>query len=153
MLPAFFLRFWPCHGRWWLWLWSAELFSQFLLFSNWSTMYLWADIVGDFCTECSIVHEEDVQILHVADDKFLEPIGEIVSGLFVWAVSNFGHGFITPESSSHSVIDAWRWECGYHELSSSWERVCQHIDRIGTLRTSEFSSSRFSFWEGEWIWP
>ena len=69
-------------------------------------MYLGADVVGDFSAEGSIVHEEDVEILNVVHDEFLEAVGEMESGLLVGAVADLGHGPVASESASHPVVDA-----------------------------------------------
>ncbi len=63
--------------------------------------------MSNLSAEGAVVHEEDVKILGVVDNKLLEAVGKIVLGCVVRAVSDFGHLFVSSESSSHSVVDTW----------------------------------------------
>ena len=63
--------------------------------------------MSDFGAEGSIVHEEDVEVLGVSDEELFEAVGEMESGFFIVSVSDFGHGLVASESSSHSVVDTW----------------------------------------------
>ncbi len=62
--------------------------------------------MGNFTTEGSVVHEEDVKVLCIMDYEFLESIGKEELGGVIRAVSDFGHLLVTSESSSHAVINA-----------------------------------------------
>ena len=44
---------------------------------------LGADVVGDFGTESSIIHEENVEIFNIVDEEFLETVGKMESSLLV----------------------------------------------------------------------
>jgi hypothetical protein len=61
--------------------------------------------VSDFSTESTIVHQEDVKVADVMYKELFEAIGEVESGFFIISVTDFRHGFVASESSSHSVVD------------------------------------------------
>ena len=61
--------------------------------------------MSNFPTESSVVHEQDVKVLHVSDDEFLKPVRKVVTSSLVRSVPNFRHLLVTSESSSHPVID------------------------------------------------
>lgn len=63
--------------------------------------------MSNFSTESSIVHEKDVKIFNVVDDKFLESVGQVISGFLIRTVADFRHGSVTSESTPHSVVDSW----------------------------------------------
>ena len=62
--------------------------------------------MGDFGTEGSVIHEKNIEVFHVAHNELLEPIRQMISGLFVRAVTDFGHGFVSSESAPHPIVDA-----------------------------------------------
>ena len=62
----------------------------------------------DFSAESSIVHEEDVEILDITNNEFLEAVREMVSGFLIRSVADFRHGSVASESSSHSVVDTFK---------------------------------------------
>ena len=61
--------------------------------------------MSDLSAEGSVVHEEDVEVLGVVNDEFLQAIGEEELGGVVRAVSDFGHLLVASESSPHAVVD------------------------------------------------
>ena len=61
--------------------------------------------MGDLTTEGPVVHEEDVEVLGVVDDEFLQAVGEEELGGAVRAVTDFGHLLVASESSPHAVVD------------------------------------------------
>ena len=63
--------------------------------------------MSDFSTEGTIVHQEDVKVANVMYKELFEAIGEMESGFFIISVTDFRHGFVASESSSHSVVDTW----------------------------------------------
>jgi hypothetical protein len=71
--------------------------------------YSGADVVSDFRTESSIVHQENVKIAGVSDEELFKAVGEMESGFFIVSVTDFWHGLVASESSSHSVVDTWSY--------------------------------------------
>ena len=79
-----------------------------------------ADVMGDFCAEGAVVHEEDIKILDIVDDKLLESVGKEVLGGIVRAIADFWHFLIASEATAHSVINAWNRERLYLLVFSSF---------------------------------
>ena len=62
--------------------------------------------MGDFCAEGAVVHEEDIEVCHVADHELLESVGQEVLGGVIRAVSDLGHLLVASEASPHAVVNA-----------------------------------------------
>ena len=69
--------------------------------------------MGNLSAESSVVHEEDVKILNIANHKLLESVGKEVLGSIVRAVTDFGHFFVASEATTHSVVDTCGRGKGY----------------------------------------
>ena len=65
--------------------------------------------MSDFGTESSIVHQKNVKIAGVSDKELFKAVGEMESGFFIVSVTDFWHGLVASESSSHSVVDTWSY--------------------------------------------
>ena len=63
--------------------------------------------MSDFSRKGAVVHQEHFQIGNVFDQEFLESIGHQVAGLGVGAVANLGHGDLSLESTTDSVINTF----------------------------------------------
>lgn len=61
--------------------------------------------MGNLTTEGPVVHEEDVEVLGVVHDEFLQAVGEEELGGIVRAIADFGHLLVASESSPHAVVD------------------------------------------------
>ncbi len=61
--------------------------------------------MGDLGAEGSVVHEEDVEVLGVVNDEFLQAVGKEKLGGVVRAVADFGHLLVASESSPHAVVN------------------------------------------------
>jgi hypothetical protein len=61
--------------------------------------------VGDLCGICLVVHEEELNVLDVADDERLVARGHHVLGLLVGAIADRGHSKIALEASPDTVVD------------------------------------------------
>ena len=131
-LPAFFLQFWPFREHWSPWLWFAGLSWQFQLFSESKNNYSGADVVSDLGAESSVVHQQNVKVSNAANDELFETVGKVVSGLAIWSVTDFGHLFVTSETSAHSVINAWIGRWLYLWVFSSFRRVYHRRDLTGS---------------------
>lgn len=148
-----FLQFWPCRGRWSLWLWSAGRAWRCRLFSKSKRRYPGADVVSDLGAEGSVIHEEDIEILGVVNNEFFEAVGEVEPSSSVWPVADFGHLLVASEAATHSVINACDERQLYLWVFSSSRRACLRRGQTGIGWTWGFSSSRFSFWGEVLIWP
>ena len=60
-----------------------------------------ADIVPDLCAECTIVHEQNIQILHIMHHEFLKSVGQVKLGGVVRAKTDLGHLLVASESTPH----------------------------------------------------
>jgi len=63
--------------------------------------------VGNFGTESSIVHQKNVQIFDVVDNELFQTVWQVESSFLIVSVTDFWHGLVASESSSHSVVDTW----------------------------------------------
>jgi hypothetical protein len=54
-----------------------------------------------------VAHHQDFQVLQVGNDNGLQSVGHHVSGSGVGSVTDRGHGGLTLESSSDSVVNTW----------------------------------------------
>jgi hypothetical protein len=68
-------------------------------------MYSCADVVGDFCREGSVVHQQDVEVFDVVNEELLQTIGQMESSFLIVTVTDLWHGLVASKSSSHSVVD------------------------------------------------
>lgn len=66
-----------------------------------------ADIMCDLSTEGSVIHEEDIKILCVVDDKLLQPVGEEELSGIVTSVADLGHLLVSSKATTHAVVDTW----------------------------------------------
>jgi hypothetical protein len=60
---------------------------------------------SDFSGVLSVVHQKELQILHIEDTETIETIGKTILSLFVRAITNFRHINSASEPSSHSVVN------------------------------------------------
>ena len=67
--------------------------------------YLGADVVYNFGAEGSVIHEKDIEVLDVVDDKLFELVWKIEPCFLVGSVSDLGHLLVAFEFSPHSVVD------------------------------------------------
>lgn len=61
--------------------------------------------MGNLATEGPVVHEQDLEVLGVVDDEFLQAVREEELGGVVRTVTDFGHLLVASESSPHAVVD------------------------------------------------
>jgi hypothetical protein len=61
--------------------------------------------VGNFSTESSVVHQQNIKITNVSDNEFSKAVGKMESSFLIVTITDLWHGFVASESSSHSVID------------------------------------------------
>ena len=66
------------------------------------------DVVGNFRAVFSVVHQQEVQVLDVLDDKLQETIRQDVSGFLGCAVTDVRHVRQTFEFTSEARIDTFR---------------------------------------------
>lgn len=65
------------------------------------------DVVRNLGSELVVAHHQDFQVLQVGNDNSLQAVGHHVSGSGVGSVTDRGHGGLTLESSSDSVVNTW----------------------------------------------
>lgn len=63
--------------------------------------------MSDFGAESPVIHQKNVEIFRVVDDKFFKPVGEMEFSGVVGSVTDFGHFFVASKSPSHPVVDTW----------------------------------------------
>jgi len=63
--------------------------------------------MGNLSTESPVVHQKNIEVSGIVNNKLLKSVGKVKLGSIVWAVSNFGHLLIASESSPHAVVNAW----------------------------------------------
>jgi len=63
------------------------------------------DVVGDFGSETFVVHQQELNLSHVANEEFLETAREEMACLFVAAVADLGHSRLALETAPNPVID------------------------------------------------
>jgi hypothetical protein len=59
----------------------------------------------DFTGEHSVVHQQQLEVLGVAEEKLLESICQSVASLFSRAIANGGEGLVASELSTDSAIN------------------------------------------------
>ena len=64
-----------------------------------------ADVVRDLSAEGSVIHEEDIKILGVVDDEFLQAVGEEELGGVVTSIADLGHLLVSSKATTHAVVD------------------------------------------------
>lgn len=62
--------------------------------------------MSDFSAECTVVHQEDVEVADAADCELFKTVREVVSGFNIRAITDFGHLLVASETTTHSVINA-----------------------------------------------
>jgi len=67
--------------------------------------YSRTNIVSNFSTKGSIVHQKHIEILRVVDHKLLQTVGKEEFRCIIRTISNFWHFFVASKASSHSVVD------------------------------------------------
>ena len=90
-----------------------------------------ADIVRNFSAEGAVVHEEDIKILDIVNNKLLETVGKEVLGGIVRPVSNFWHFLIASEATTHPVINACNRKWLYLLVFSSFLPIFLHRGLTG----------------------
>jgi hypothetical protein len=63
------------------------------------------DVVRNLGSKLVVAHHQDFQVLQVGNDNGLQSVGHHVSGSGVGSVTDRGHGGLTLESSSDSVVN------------------------------------------------
>jgi len=63
------------------------------------------NIVSDFGGISSVVHQQELDILNVADEEGFEAVGAKVSGLLVVAITDLRHGDVALEPSSDAGVN------------------------------------------------
>mmetsp|Transcript_13770 Transcript_13770/g.19460 ORF Transcript_13770/g.19460 Transcript_13770/m.19460 type:complete len:181 (+) Transcript_13770:167-709(+) len=62
-------------------------------------------VVGDLSAVLAVVHEQELQVLHVAHDELLEAVGQGVAGLLVAAEADLGLGDGATEAAAQTAVD------------------------------------------------
>jgi len=66
-----------------------------------------ADVVRNFGGVGLIMHEQQFQLPHVGDEKFLEPIRHQMTGLSIRAVTNLRHRELTLKPAAHAIVNTF----------------------------------------------
>ena len=66
---------------------------------------LGGDVVGDLGGVLAVVHQEELEVVHVVDAETVEAVGQHVPGLLVRSVTDLGHDEGTLELPPHPVVN------------------------------------------------
>ena len=75
----------------------------------------------NLCAEGAIVHEKNIEILHIMHHKFFESVRKVKLGGVVRTIPDFWHLLVASESTPHAVVDAYVREdvpLGLRQLSA-----------------------------------
>jgi hypothetical protein len=70
-----------------------------------SNTLLGRDVVGDFGSIRTVVHQQKVQFTDVGNNELAETVGQQVTGLLGGTVTNLGHRSLTLETSTDVGIN------------------------------------------------
>ena len=61
--------------------------------------------MGDLGAECSVVHQQNVEVLDTPNYELFEIVWEVELSFSIRAVTNFGHRSVSFKSPPDSVVD------------------------------------------------
>jgi len=61
--------------------------------------------VGDFCSVCTVVHKQKIEVLHIVHAELAEAVGQQSTGILGGSVSNLGHPGGTTELTTNPGVN------------------------------------------------
>jgi hypothetical protein len=71
-------------------------------------IYSGTNVMSNFGTEGSVVHQKDIKVFRIVNNKFLQSIGEEKFGGIVRSITDFRHFLVASKATTHSVINTWK---------------------------------------------
>ena len=73
-------------------------------FNDFDTL-LGTNVVGNLSSVATVVHQQKVELLDIADGELAETVRQHVASLLGRAVTDLGHSSLTLETTTHGIVN------------------------------------------------